>query len=52
MLPASTEPGLSEITFGELEGFTYQDIETRTPGWARARHADKWNYLPPGGESE
>ena len=42
---------LLEITFGELEGLTYQDIETRDPGWSRARHADKWNYLPPGGES-
>ncbi|HVY19904.1 MAG TPA: histidine phosphatase family protein [Bauldia sp.] len=42
---------LLEITFGELEGFTYRDIEAREPGWSRARHADKWNYLPPGGES-
>ncbi|MEJ0012182.1 MAG: histidine phosphatase family protein [Bauldia sp.] len=42
---------LLEITFGELEGFTYRDIEERQPGWSRARHADKWNYLPPGGES-
>lgn len=42
---------LLEITFGELEGMTYNDIETREPGWSRARHADKWNYLPPGGES-
>jgi probable phosphoglycerate mutase len=42
---------LLEITFGELEGFTYRDIEEREPGWSRARHADKWNYLPPGGES-
>jgi probable phosphoglycerate mutase len=42
---------LLEITFGELEGLTYQDIERASPGWSRARHADKWNYLPPGGES-
>jgi probable phosphoglycerate mutase len=42
---------LLEITFGELEGLTYGDIEARDPGWSRARHADKWNYLPPGGES-
>ncbi|HVZ13944.1 MAG TPA: histidine phosphatase family protein, partial [Bauldia sp.] len=34
-----------------LEGLTYRDIELREPGWSRARHADKWNYLPPGGES-
>jgi probable phosphoglycerate mutase len=45
------DPRLLEITFGELEGLTYRDIETREPGWSEARHADKWNYLPPGGES-
>ena len=42
---------LLEITFGELEGFTYQEIETREPGWLAARDADKWGFLPPGGES-
>jgi probable phosphoglycerate mutase len=42
---------LLEITFGELEGLTYADIETRDPGWSEARHANKWDYLPPGGES-
>lgn len=42
---------LLEITFGELEGLTYRDIETRDPGWTRLRHANKWDYLPPGGES-
>jgi probable phosphoglycerate mutase len=45
------DPRLLEITFGELEGLTYRDIEMREPGWSEARHADKWNYLPPGGES-
>jgi probable phosphoglycerate mutase len=42
---------LIEITFGELEGFTYRDIETRAPGWLATRDANKWTYLPPGGES-
>ena len=42
---------LIEITFGELEGFTYQDIESREPGWLRTRDANKWEFLPPGGES-
>jgi broad specificity phosphatase PhoE len=42
---------LLEITFGELEGFTYQDIETRQPGWMAMRDAGKWDFLPPGGES-
>ena len=42
---------LLEITFGELEGYTYQDMEEREPGWLAMRHANKWNFLPPGGES-
>jgi probable phosphoglycerate mutase len=42
---------LLEITFGELEGYTYQDIEVREPGWLAMRHANKWDFLPPGGES-
>jgi broad specificity phosphatase PhoE len=42
---------LLEITFGELEGFTYKDIETRQPGWMAMRDASKWDFLPPGGES-
>jgi len=42
---------LLEITFGELEGFTYQDIESREPGWMAMRDANKWDFLPPGGES-
>ena len=42
---------LLEITFGELEGLTYQDIESRTPGWLASREANKWEFRPPGGES-
>jgi broad specificity phosphatase PhoE len=42
---------LLEITFGELEGLTYKDMESREPGWSSMRHANKWDYLPPGGES-
>ena len=45
------DPRLIEITFGELEGSTYQEVEKRTPGWASARDANKWDFLPPGGES-
>ena len=42
---------LLEITFGELEGLTYKDMESREPGWSTMRHANKRDYLPPGGES-
>ena len=47
----AVDPRLIEITFGELEGFTYLDIENRQPGWLRERDANKWEFLPPGGES-
>ena len=47
----AVDPRLVEITFGELEGFTYQDIENREPGWLKMRDANKWEFLPPGGES-
>jgi probable phosphoglycerate mutase len=42
---------LLELTFGELEGLTYRDLETRDPGWASMRDSNKWDFLPPGGES-
>jgi broad specificity phosphatase PhoE len=45
------DPRLLEITFGELEGYTYRDIESRQPGWLKERDANKWEFLPPGGES-
>jgi broad specificity phosphatase PhoE len=47
----AVDPRLVEITFGELEGFTYRDIETTRPGWLKMRDANKWEFLPPGGES-
>ena len=47
----AVDPRLVEITFGELEGFTYQDIENREPGWLKMRDGNKWEFLPPGGES-
>jgi probable phosphoglycerate mutase len=47
----AVDPRLVEITFGELEGFTYLDIENREPGWLKMRDANKWEFLPPGGES-
>ncbi len=46
-----TDDRLKELTFGEWEGFTYSDIEQAHPGWIAQRHADKWMFQPPGGES-
>jgi probable phosphoglycerate mutase len=42
---------LLEVTFGEWEGFTFPEIEARDPGWLQLRDANKWSFLPPGGES-
>ena len=42
---------LKELTFGEWEGFTWPEIEARDPAGAAARAADKWDFVPPGGES-
>ena len=45
------EPALMELTFGEWEGLTWPQVESRDPAGARAREADKWNFAPPDGES-
>jgi probable phosphoglycerate mutase len=47
------EPRLAELSFGEWEGFTYADLR-KLPGGGRViaeRERDKWNFVPPGGES-
>ena len=45
------EPRLSEIAFGEWEGFTIAQLHTRDPQRIAAREHDKWRFVPPGGES-
>ncbi len=42
---------LLEVTFGEWEGFTTAEVRAREPAGVAAREADKWRFLPPGGES-
>ncbi len=45
------EPRLMEVGFGEWEGLTREEIKARAhPEW-RARKADVWHHVPPGGES-
>ncbi len=46
-----TDPQLRELTFGEWEGRTWREVRAAEPERARAREKDKWNYVPPGGES-
>jgi probable phosphoglycerate mutase len=44
-------PTLSEISFGEWEGYTIAQLRSRDPQRVAAREHDKWQFLPPGGES-
>jgi probable phosphoglycerate mutase len=42
---------LAEISFGEWEGFTIAQLHERDPTRIAQREHDKWNFIPPGGES-
>ena len=42
---------LTEIAFGEWEGFTIAQLHERDPVRIAQREHDKWNFVPPGGES-
>ncbi|HEX3431141.1 MAG TPA: histidine phosphatase family protein [Rhizomicrobium sp.] len=42
---------LAEISYGEWEGFTLAEIQARDPGVLQRRERDKWDFVPPGGES-
>lgn len=46
-----TDSRLMEITFGRWEGHTWHDLKKRERELAKARKADKWNFVPPAGES-
>jgi probable phosphoglycerate mutase len=42
---------LVELTFGEWEGLTWKEVRKQEPQAAALRERDKWNYVPPRGES-
>jgi probable phosphoglycerate mutase len=44
---------LAELSFGAWEGFTYAELRQRPSGPRQLaeRERDKWNFLPPAGES-
>ena len=45
------EEGLREISFGRLEGLTYEEVAEAYPeAYVRLRQ-DKWTFQPPGGEN-
>ena len=45
------EERLSEIAFGDWEGFTIAQLHIRDPRRIATREHDKWHFVPPGGES-
>jgi broad specificity phosphatase PhoE len=45
------DDSLKEVTFGLWEGFTIAELKVRDPAGIAARKADKWSFVPPGGES-
>jgi broad specificity phosphatase PhoE len=45
------EPQLTEIAFGDWEGFTIAQLRHRDPQRMAQREHDKWAFVPPGGES-
>jgi probable phosphoglycerate mutase len=42
---------LKELTFGEWEGLTWEEVAAIDAKAERERQKDKWRYTPPGGES-
>jgi probable phosphoglycerate mutase len=50
-LPLAAEPGLRERCFGMLEGYTYQEIDTRWPDLARRWRIRDPDFAPEGAES-
>jgi hypothetical protein len=42
---------LRELTFGSWEGWTWSEVRDHDPVGAAGREADKWAFVPPGGEN-
>ncbi len=42
---------LKELSFGDWEGRTWEDLKRREPAAVAARRRDTWGFVPPGGES-
>jgi broad specificity phosphatase PhoE len=47
----SFDDRLREMSWGEWDGLTGPEIESRWPGAMAARRLDRWRYEPPGGEN-
>jgi probable phosphoglycerate mutase len=47
----SMDEQLLEISFGDWEGYTFDELRVDYPEAVKARHANKWTFLQPNGES-
>lgn len=47
-----TDQRLVEINFGEWQGSTIAELESRQPGSTHGRFQYKWDFLPPGAGAE
>lgn len=47
-----TDERLLEVSFGDWEGFTLEQLEHTTPEGIAARNAAKWDFIPPGDNAE
>jgi probable phosphoglycerate mutase len=45
------DPRLAELSFGRWEGLTYKDVRALDRSVLAVRERDKWNFIPPDGES-
>ncbi len=46
-----TDERLKEMAFGRWEGLTLAEVAQANPAGGKNRDADKWRFVPPGGES-
>jgi len=42
---------LAELSFGRWEGFSFTELRAHEPDLLATREHDRWNFVPPGGES-
>lgn len=47
----TTDPVLLEASYGDFEGMTYSEMAAAHPDFVEWRARDRWNSLPPNGES-
>ncbi|MEO0547185.1 MAG: histidine phosphatase family protein [Pseudomonadota bacterium] len=47
----TTEKAFVEISFGDWESHTLEELYAETPVLVKSRKKDKWRFRPPGGES-